>query len=77
MTEAEALGRVIASTRVLRGGKRKDLAAASTLSYPYLSEIEAGLKEPSLPALRLLAGALGLYPSELLARAEQLREDED
>ena len=75
ITHAEALGRVIAAQRVLHGAKRKDLAAASTLSYPYVSEIEAGLKEPSLPALRLIAGALDVYSSDLLRLAERLREE--
>lgn len=76
MTPAVALGRVIASTRVLRGAKRRELAASSTLSYPYISEIEAGLKEPSLPALRLIAGALDVLPSQLLDQAERLADDD-
>ena len=49
-----------------RGG----LAEASGLSYPYLSEIENGRKQPSTSALTAIAEALEMNPSELLASTE-------
>lgn len=64
------LGRAIAVRRTELGLKRKDLAERSSLSYPYVSELEKGTKEPSARALRQLAEALGLSPTELLALSE-------
>jgi len=51
--------------------KRKDLAERSGLSYPYVSELEKGTKEPSARALRQLAEALELSSTELLALSER------
>jgi transcriptional regulator with XRE-family HTH domain len=59
------LGRAIELRRVHRGWKRKDLSAASGLSYPFISEIENGTKEPSSKSLRQIAGALELSVLEL------------
>jgi transcriptional regulator with XRE-family HTH domain len=57
------------------GMKRKELAASSGLSYPYVSEIENGHKEPSHRALRKLAEALELPTPQLLELAGRLREE--
>ena len=66
------LGRAIRLLRVERGLERKDLAARSGLSYPYLSEIESGKKRASSQALLAIAQALGVRPHELLATADAL-----
>jgi transcriptional regulator with XRE-family HTH domain len=66
------LGRAIQVRRAELGLKRKDLARHASLSYPYLSELENGLKAPSARALAQLAHALELSPAELLARAETM-----
>ncbi len=71
---AERLGRAIQLRRVELGLKRPQLATRAELSYPYLSEIENGMKSPSTKALRQLAAALELSPSELIALAEKLGE---
>ncbi len=44
---------------------RRDLADATGLSYPYVSQIETGYRMPSAPAMRSLADALGLRPESL------------
>jgi transcriptional regulator with XRE-family HTH domain len=67
----EALGRAIRVLRTERGLERKDLAEAAGLSYPYLSEIETGRKRPSSKALFVIAEALGVRPSELLALGDR------
>lgn len=72
MTPEEALGRVIAAVRTLKGMKRKDLSTSAGLSYPFIAEIENGVKEPSLASLRQIAHALGTSASYLLSAAEQL-----
>jgi len=69
---AERLGRALMAARAERGFKRRDLADLAGLSYPYLSEIENGRKQPSAGKLKALASALGLTPAELLSRAEHL-----
>ncbi len=52
--------------------KRRELAERADLSYPYVSEIEKGTKEPSAKSLRQLAEALGFgSTAELLAWTEQ------
>jgi DNA-binding XRE family transcriptional regulator len=69
-TVAEALGHAVHLRRVELGLKRPELARRSGLSYPYVSEIENGMKSPSATALEKLARALELSMAELLARAE-------
>ena len=70
----EAVGRAIRVLRTERGMERKELAAASGLSYAYLSEIETGRKRASSKALFVIAEALGLRPSELLALGDRYAE---
>ncbi len=64
------LGKAIQVRRAELELKRKDLADKAKLSYPYVSELENGTKEPSARALRQLAEALDLSPTELLALSE-------
>jgi transcriptional regulator with XRE-family HTH domain len=59
------LGRAIELYRVHLGWKRKDLSKESGLSYPFISEIENGTKEPSSKSLRQIAEALGMSVLEL------------
>jgi transcriptional regulator with XRE-family HTH domain len=67
----QGLGRAIAVQRVHLGLKRKDLAQRAELSYPYISELENGGKEPSAKALRQIADALELSVGELIAMGER------
>ena len=69
------LGRAIASLRIERGMSRKDLVRAAEISYPYLAEVERGIKLPSTRMLYSLAVALKVAPSELMERAEQIAAD--
>ena len=70
--QAERLGRAIASRRAALGMKRKDLALAAGLSYPYIAELENGTKSPSARALSALSDALELSPAALLAQSDTL-----
>lgn len=70
----KALGRAIKVARTEQGLERKELARLSGFSYPYLAEIEKGVKRPSTEALIPISLALGLKQSELLQRAERLLE---
>lgn len=49
------------------GLTRREVADRSGLSYPYVSQLENGDREPSLDALARLAGALATSTEELLA----------
>ena len=73
-TARQALGRAIAVRRVHLGLKRKDLAEKASLSYPYISELENGGKEPSAKALRQIADALETGVAELIATGEQYQD---
>ncbi|MBW3556551.1 MAG: helix-turn-helix domain-containing protein [Actinobacteria bacterium] len=70
--EARALGKAITIRRVELGLSRNDLRDRSGLSYPYVAELEKGLKSPSSKALDAISRALEMRPHELLARAEEL-----
>lgn len=69
------LGRAIACTRLEQGMKRKELAAASGVSYPFLAEIENGKKWPSFPTLIAIADALNCATVFLLQRGMEIGED--
>lgn len=51
-------GRMVVIRRTMLNMRRNDLVAASGLSYPYVSDIEAGRKEPSYTSLGKLRTAL-------------------
>jgi DNA-binding Xre family transcriptional regulator len=71
-TYAEYLGRAIAAMRHERGMKRRELAVASGVSYPYVSELENGVKGGSVATIVALASALRVAPSAILMRAEAI-----
>lgn len=60
-----ALGRRIAERREELGMSRKELAAATELSYPYIAQIETGYRSPSMKHQFSIARALGLSLDEL------------
>ena len=67
-----ALGKAITIRRVELGLSRNELRDRSGLSYPYVAELEKGMKSPSSRSLEAIAEALEIRPHELLARAEEL-----
>lgn len=60
------LGRLVAERRHELGLSRRDLADRSGVSYPYVSQIETGDRDPSLRTMRKLAEVLEV-PVEQLA----------
>ncbi|HTE39133.1 MAG TPA: helix-turn-helix transcriptional regulator [Reyranella sp.] len=52
--------------RTHRGLSARDLAAATGLSAPYISEIEGGKKEGSISAMKKIAGALNVDLDDLV-----------
>jgi transcriptional regulator with XRE-family HTH domain len=67
--QMEALGAFIRSQRKLANLSLRQLAELTTLSNPYLSQIERGLHQPSVRVLKLLSGALNVSAETLLAQA--------
>ncbi len=59
-------GNPIRAWREHRGLSRKQLAEASGLSAPYLSQIESGKRKASPEALAAIAKELGLSPDDLM-----------
>lgn len=70
-----SLGTAIAVRRAELGLKRKELAVRAKLSYPYVSELEKGTKEPSARALQQLADALEMSRTELMALSDKYAGD--
>ena len=67
---AQRVGRAIQVLRTELGLSRAELAERAGVSYSYLSEIETGKKEVSSRTLYVLADALGVPTSTLMATAE-------
>ena len=65
-----ALGRAVRDLRVDRGISQEDLAHRSGMHRTYVGGIERGERNVSYANLLRLAEALGVPPSQLLARAE-------
>jgi transcriptional regulator with XRE-family HTH domain len=67
--QMKALGGFIRSQRKLANLSLRQLAELTSLSNPYLSQIERGLHQPSVRVLRLLADALNVSAETLLGQA--------
>ena len=67
--QREALGAFIRSQRKLANLSLRQLAELTSLSNPYLSQIERGLHQPSVRVLKLLSSALNVSAETLLAEA--------
>jgi transcriptional regulator with XRE-family HTH domain len=73
--QRDALGAYIRSQRKLANLSLRQLAELTSLSNPYLSQIERGLHQPSVRVLKLLSGALNVSAETLLAEAGLLDLD--
>lgn len=69
------LGARIRRLRHGRGLTLVQLASATDLSHPFLSQLERGLAQPSLSTLRRVAVALETSPIELIAAADAAAQD--
>src|SRR5690349_12085048 len=71
--QMKALGSFIRSQRKLANLSLRQLADLTSLSNPYLSQIERGLHQPSVRVLRLLSDALNVSAETLLTQAGLLQ----
>ncbi len=66
----KVLGRVVAQRRKSVGMSQEAVAFRCKLHPTYISQLERGLKSPTIRVLRLIAEALDSTASALLAEAE-------
>ena len=66
------LGRKIAARREELGMSRKQLAEATSLSYPYIAQIETGYRLPSTKHQVILSKVLGMSLDELFDTEDDL-----
>ena len=67
--QLEALGSFIRSQRKLAQLSLRQMAELTTLSNPYLSQVERGRHQPSVRVLKLIAEALNISAETLLEQA--------
>jgi transcriptional regulator with XRE-family HTH domain len=67
--QREALGSFIRAQRKLANLSLRQLAELTSLSNPYLSQLERGLHQPSVRVIKLISDALNLSAETLLAQA--------
>src|SRR2546423_149717 len=70
--QVETIGSRLKRLRLERGFSQRDLSSPG-VSYAYISRIEAGARTPSVKALRMLAGKLGVSV-EYLETGRDIRE---
>jgi transcriptional regulator with XRE-family HTH domain len=74
--QKEALGAFIRAQRKMANLSLRQLAEMTSLSNPYLSQVERGLHQPSVRVLKALSEALDVSAETLLAQAGLLSPDE-
>src|ERR671937_2723656 len=67
--QREALGAFIREQRKGANLSLRQLAELTSLSNPYLSQVERGLHQPSVRVLKAISGALNVSAETLLAQA--------
>lgn len=74
--QVNALGGFIRAQRQLANLSLREMAAMTSVSNAYLSQVERGLHQPSLKVLRSIADALQLSTDQLLSQAGWARATE-
>lgn len=67
----KAFGRVVRELRRALGLSQAELAFRIGIHPTYLSQLERGLKSPTLSVISRMADSLGITPGELVARASR------
>ena len=67
--QRQALGAFIRSQRKMANLSLRQLAELTSLSNPYLSQVERGLHQPSVRVLKAISDALNVSAETLLAQA--------
>jgi transcriptional regulator with XRE-family HTH domain len=64
------VGANVLRIRLERGLSQEELAARSGFNQHYISELEAGKRNPTIISLHEIAQSLGVAPADLLTQAE-------
>ncbi len=75
--QTEALGAFIRSQREMARLSLRQLAELTSLSHPYLSQVERGVHQPSVRVLKLIAEALNVSAETLLVQAGLLSQPDE
>jgi transcriptional regulator with XRE-family HTH domain len=65
-------GQVLREQRLSRELSQEELALAADVDRTFVSQMERGIRQPTITTLIKLAGALGIQPSTLVVRMEKL-----
>jgi transcriptional regulator with XRE-family HTH domain len=72
MTLEAAFGHVIRQIRTEKGFSQEKLSFESGLDRSYISQLECGLRQPSLVTIFQLAKALQIPPAHIIESVESL-----
>ena len=70
MKDTEAFGQVLREYRLLRGLSQEGLGLESGLHRTYISQLERGLKSPSLTTIIRMSEILGVSSAEMIRLVE-------
>ena len=65
-------GQVLRGQRTARGISQEDLALNADVDRTFVSQMERGIRQPTITTIMKLAEALGIQASALVARMERL-----
>jgi transcriptional regulator with XRE-family HTH domain len=65
-------GQVLREQRTARGISQEHLALSADVDRTFVSQMERGIRQPTITTLMKLSSALGVQPSTLVARMERL-----
>ena len=65
-------GQVLREQRISRDLSQEELALAADVDRTFVSQMERGIRQPTITTLIKLASALGIQPSTLIIRMEKL-----
>jgi transcriptional regulator with XRE-family HTH domain len=65
-------GQVLREQRTSRGISQEDLALSANVDRTFVSQMERGIRQPSITTLVKLSNALGVAPSSLVSKMEKL-----
>lgn len=68
---SRAFGRVLREQRAARGESQEALALSAEVDRTFVSQLERGIRQPTLTTLWKLAKALDVKPSFLVTRTER------
>ncbi len=67
----ESFGCVLRDFRAKKGFSQEKLALEAEIARSYLSELERGIKQPTISTLFVIAKTLGVRPSLIISKMEK------